>query len=61
MSYASKTPVSTVRPNVEPIITTQETTQQQAVKPLTGFNVPKRPESRYKEAEIKIPEFLQKK
>ena len=59
MSYASKTPVSTVRPNVEPIITTQETTQ--AVKPLTGLNVPKRPESRYKEAEIKIPEFLQKK
>ena len=57
MSYTTKTASSTVRPTVDPIITTQETP---VVKPLPGLNIPKRPESRFKETEIKIPEFLQK-
>jgi len=57
MTYAAKPTASTVRPTVEPVVTTQETP---VVKPLPGLNVPKRPESRYKETEIKIPEFLQK-
>jgi cell division protein FtsZ len=35
-------------------------TEQPAFKPLPGLNMPKRPESRIPEAEIKIPEFLQK-
>ncbi|MCI8416458.1 MAG: cell division protein FtsZ [Lachnospiraceae bacterium] len=47
-----------VRPSVDSIIGVQE--QPQKVKPLPGLNIPKRPESHVKEAEIKIPEFLQK-
>lgn len=35
-------------------------TEQPAFKPLPGLNMPKRPESKIPETEIKIPEFLQK-
>ena len=35
-------------------------TESPAFKPLPGLNMPKRPESKIPETEIKIPEFLQK-
>ena len=35
-------------------------TEQPIFKPLPGLNMPKRPESKIPETEIKIPEFLQK-
>ena len=39
---------------------TQTSAEPPVFKPLPGFNVPKRPESKIPETEIKIPEFLQR-
>ncbi len=39
---------------------TQNVTEQPVFKPMPGLNIPKRPESRVAETEIKIPEFLQR-
>lgn len=40
--------------------TTQTSTEPPVFKPMPGLNIPKRPESRVPETEIKIPEFLQR-
>lgn len=40
--------------------TAQTTAEPPVFKPLPGLNMPKRPESRVPETEIKIPEFLQR-
>lgn len=61
-SSFSKMPSSVVKQSFEGNVGGQAggRTEQPAFKPLPGLNMPKRPESRIPEAEIKIPEFLQK-
>lgn len=61
-SSFSKMPSSVAKQNFEGSMggQTAARTEQPAFKPLPGLNMPKRPESKIPETEIKIPEFLQK-
>lgn len=61
-SSFSKMPSSMSKQNFEGSVGGQTVarTEQPAFKPLPGLNMPKRPESKIPETEIKIPEFLQK-
>lgn len=61
-SSFSKMPSSMSKQNFEGSVggQTAARTEQPAFKPLPGLNMPKRPESKIPETEIKIPEFLQK-
>ncbi len=61
-SSFSKIPSSMAKQNFEGSVGGQTTgrTEQPTFKPLPGLNMPKRPESKIPETEIKIPEFLQK-
>lgn len=61
-SSFSKIPSSVAKQNFEQGMGGQTAgrTEQPAFKPLPGLNMPKRPESKIPETEIKIPEFLQK-
>ena len=55
-SNFGKMPASTPKSSFE----TGSQTEAPAFKPLPGLNMPKRPESKIPETEIKIPEFLQR-
>ena len=61
-SSFGKMPTAAPKPSFEASApsSAQTYTEPPVFKPMPGLNIPKRPESRVPETEIKIPEFLQR-